>query len=196
MSPVLPGVKDWAQSPAPWAGKIAVLVTTLDPVAYPAPVLARLYRERADAENVYDELKNQWGWGGFTTKLLAPTRIMANLVALIYNRWKLYGRMFDGEHHPKAITSRPALLEEVARMTKSGGQRAVKVSLQHERSGELQWFILHVSSMLQGFVAITEGWQEERWRCLLTYIFRRWLGAKWLGPCPLMPKDSLAANPA
>ncbi len=23
------------------------------------------YRQRADAENVYDELKNQWGGGGF-----------------------------------------------------------------------------------------------------------------------------------
>ena len=185
MSPVLPGVKDWAQSPAPWAGKIAVLVTTLDPVAYPAPVLARLYRERADAENVYDELKNQWGWGGFTTKLLAPTRIMANLVALIYNWWTLYGRMFDGEHHREAITSRPALLEGVARMTKSGGQRTVKVSLQHEKSGELQRLILDVSKTLQRFVAITEGWrEEERWRCLLTYIFRRWLGGKWLGQLP------------
>jgi hypothetical protein len=27
-----------------------------------------LYRDRGDAENVFDELKNQWGWGGFTTQ--------------------------------------------------------------------------------------------------------------------------------
>ncbi|NDI14870.1 MAG: YdcF family protein, partial [Actinobacteria bacterium] len=63
ISPGLPGSDDWGQGLAPWAGKIAVLVTTLDPKAYPARVLARLYRERADAENIYDELKNQWGWG-------------------------------------------------------------------------------------------------------------------------------------
>ena len=50
----------------------------------------RLYRERADAENVYDELKNQWGWNGFTTRKLAPCRLMANLVALVYNWWHLY----------------------------------------------------------------------------------------------------------
>jgi hypothetical protein len=43
-----------------------VLVTTLDEVADPAIALARLYRERADAEKIYDELKNQWGRGGFT----------------------------------------------------------------------------------------------------------------------------------
>jgi hypothetical protein len=34
--------------------------------------LMHLYRQRADVENAYDELKNQWGWGGFTT--LRPLR--------------------------------------------------------------------------------------------------------------------------
>ncbi len=185
LSPVLLGAGDWGQSLAPWAGKIAVLVTTLDAKAYPARVLARLYRERADAENIYDELKNQWGWGGFTTKLLAPTQIMANMVALIYNWWTLYGRMFDGEHHREALTSRPALLAGVARMTKLGGRRTLKVSLQHEKSGDLQKLIMIVSRDLQRFSAITEGWrQEQRWTCLLTYIFRRWLGGKWLRQLP------------
>jgi hypothetical protein len=193
ISPALPGSGDWGQSLAPWAGKIAVLVTTLDPKAYPARVLARLYRERADAENIYDELKNQWGWGGFTTKLLAPTRIMANMVALIYNWWTLYGRMFDGEHHREAVTSRPALLEGVARMTKSGGRRTLKVSLQHEKSGEIQKLILNISRTLQRFSAITEGWeQEQRWACLLTYIFRRWLGGKWLGQLPAQAEGLLS----
>ncbi len=62
--PMLPETRGWVGGPAPWAGKIAVLVTTLDASAYPAEALARLYRERADAENIYDELKNQWGWNG------------------------------------------------------------------------------------------------------------------------------------
>ena len=29
--------------------------------------LAALYREHGDAENSFDELKNQWSWAGFTT---------------------------------------------------------------------------------------------------------------------------------
>ena len=107
------------------AGKIAVLVTTLDPKAYPAVSLARLYRERADAENIYDELKNQWGWNGFTTQQLAPSRLMANLVALIYNWWHLYVRLYDGTHHREAITSRPALLGGVGRLIAHSGQRTV-----------------------------------------------------------------------
>ena len=87
LHPALPGSGEWSTSLAPWAARIAVLVTTLDEIAYPVVALARLYRERADAENVYDELKNQWGWCGYTTQKLAPSRLMANLIALIYNWW-------------------------------------------------------------------------------------------------------------
>jgi hypothetical protein len=36
----------------------------LDGVASPTLAMSRLYRERADAENSFDELKNQWGWNG------------------------------------------------------------------------------------------------------------------------------------
>ena len=64
--PMLPETRGWVGGPAPWAGKIAVLVTSLDERAYPSVTLARLYRrgggggekhglaggraERADAE--------------------------------------------------------------------------------------------------------------------------------------------------
>jgi len=75
-----------------------VLVTTLDEVADPAIALARLYRERADAEKIYDELKNQWGRGGFTPRRLDPTRLMANRIALGYNWWHHYARLYDGDH--------------------------------------------------------------------------------------------------
>ena len=58
---------------------MAVLVTSLDEVAFPPQCMALLYSERGDAENVYDELKNQWGWGGYTSKRLGPCRIAALL---------------------------------------------------------------------------------------------------------------------
>lgn len=29
--------------------------------------IGQLYRDRADCENGFDEIKNQWGWGGYTT---------------------------------------------------------------------------------------------------------------------------------
>jgi hypothetical protein len=181
----LPGSDRWVCQPTPWAGRIAVLVSTLDPSAYPAVALARLYRERADAENIYDELKNQWGWGGYTTRSLAPSRLMANLVALLYNWWHLYARLYDDQHHREAITSRPALLHGVGRLIRSGGQRTIKVSVQHENSDWLSAAILRVSNSLQRINSIAQQWDiAQRWALLLTYIFRRWLGGKWLGTLP------------
>lgn len=62
----LPGANGagWEAQAVPWAGKIAVLVSALDAGAWPAQSMPRLYRERADAGNIYHELKNQWGWHG------------------------------------------------------------------------------------------------------------------------------------
>src|SRR6266480_7609266 len=42
----------------------AALVTSLHSEIL---TLGPLYRDRADCENGFDELKNHWGWGGFTT---------------------------------------------------------------------------------------------------------------------------------
>jgi hypothetical protein len=60
----------------------AVLVTSL-----PEEILAlgQHYRDRADAENNFDELKNQWGWSGFTTHDLKRCQIMARIIATVYN---------------------------------------------------------------------------------------------------------------
>ena len=66
-----------------------VLVTNTD---WELPALARLYRERADSENIIDELKRQWGWGGFVTKDLLRCPVAARSVALIYNWWSQIGR--------------------------------------------------------------------------------------------------------
>ena len=38
----------------------AILVTNTD---YSLDAIGQLYRDRADCENGFDELKNQWGWG-------------------------------------------------------------------------------------------------------------------------------------
>jgi len=54
------GVEDNAQL---W--EYTVLVTNAE---YDISAIGQLYRDRCDCENGFDELKNQWGWGGFTTK--------------------------------------------------------------------------------------------------------------------------------
>ena len=82
--------------------------------------IAQHYRDRADSENNFDELKNQWGWGGFTTKDLKRCRIMARTVALIYNWWSLFVRLANLDKHLEAVTSRPLLLHDVGKQTRHG----------------------------------------------------------------------------
>ena len=55
-----------------------VLVTSLD---YEILTIAQHYRDRADCENCFDELKNQWGWGGFTTQDLKRCRIVSSTLS-------------------------------------------------------------------------------------------------------------------
>jgi hypothetical protein len=84
----------------------AVLVTSL-----PDEILAlgQHYRDRADAENNFDELKNQWGWSGFTTHDLKRCQIMARIIATVYNWWSRFTRLAILEKHAKAPQMRSAL---------------------------------------------------------------------------------------
>jgi hypothetical protein len=175
----------WDAQATPWAGKIAVLVTTLDERSYPTIQMPRHYRDRADAENNFDELKNQWGWNGYSSKRLSSSRMMANLVALIYNWWTLYLRFYDEEHHREAIRSRPMLMAAVGRQTQSGGQRSVKVSLVHEKGWIIAHAVTQISNELRHIAAITQRWSaHQRWSLLLTRLLRRYLGGKWLPEVP------------
>ena len=82
----------------------AVLVTNSD---YELKAIGQLYRDRADCENGFDELKNQWGWGGYTTQDLERCNLSARAVALIYNWWSWYVRLAHPPTRLEAITSRP-----------------------------------------------------------------------------------------
>ena len=109
----------------------AALVTSLK---HEILTLGQLYRDRADCENVFDELKNQWGWGGFTTQDLHRCRLLAGTVALVYNWWSLFTRLADPEHHREAMTSRPLLLSAIARQTQHAGQVTLSISSTHGRA--------------------------------------------------------------
>lgn len=106
----------------------SVLVTNL---SYDLVRLFHHYRDRADCENCFDELKNQWGWCGYTTHDLARCQLTARSIALIYNWWNLYVRLALPEKHFEAITSRPLLLSGIGRMTESGRQKLITITHQH-----------------------------------------------------------------
>ena len=88
----------------------------------------QLSRDRGDCENAFDELKNQWGWGGFTTHDLARCQLMARIVALAYNWWTLFGRLADPDRHHEAITSRPLMMHAIARRTEHAGRITLTIT--------------------------------------------------------------------
>jgi hypothetical protein len=90
------------------------LISSKSSVTEPILGLGQLYRDRADCENVLDELKNQWGWGGLTTQDLARCRHAARFVALVYDCWNLFTRPPEPDKLLEAITSRPLLLTTIA----------------------------------------------------------------------------------
>ena len=48
--------------------------------------IGQLYRDRCYCEKGFDELKNQRGWGGFTTQDLRCNKVTARAVALVHDR--------------------------------------------------------------------------------------------------------------
>jgi hypothetical protein len=128
----------------------AVLVTNLD---HEIVSLGQLYRDRADAENAFDELKNQWGWGGFTTHDLHRCQLSARAVALIYNWWSLFVRLASPEVRREAITSRPWLMSSVGRKTEHAGQTTITLTGLHAHFGKAREVLMLVSALLKGWVA-------------------------------------------
>jgi hypothetical protein len=89
------------------------------------------YRDRADCENNFDEIKNQWGWGGYTTKNIKSCQFMARMIALVYNWWNLFVRLAIPQKHHEAITSRPLLLSSIGRLTEHGRQKKMVITSTH-----------------------------------------------------------------
>jgi hypothetical protein len=151
----------------------AVLVTS---TAHPILTLAQLYRDRADSENNFDELKNQWGWGGFTTQDLARCQLMARMVALVYNWWTLFVRLAQPHKHFEAISSRPLLLHGVATQTRHGGQTRLTITSMHAKRSAIQAIL----TSLAGFLATLKSTAEQltdvqRLRAILTRAFAKFI---------------------
>lgn len=163
----------------------AVLVTSL-----PEGILAlgEHYRDRADAENNFDELKNQWGWSGFTTHDLKRCQIMAGIIALIYNWWSLFTRLAIPEKHAEAITSRPLLLNAVGKQTTHSGQTTVTVTSMHAKAPQMRSALQTISSFLATVRNAAEQLTyPQKWLLILSRIFYRFLKGRTLGQPQFSP---------
>jgi len=182
----------WAEAAAgAGAWEFAVLASSLD---LEVLSVAQLYRDRADAENAFDELKNQWGWAGFTTRDLKRCQHMARLIALIYDWWSLFARLADPDHHREAITSRPLLLHGVARRTRHGGRTRLTVTSNHARRTTIVAALRRIAAFFRDLRRSAEQLTcDECWRRILAEAMRKYLDGRlpsrlpWLTPPQTAP---------
>lgn len=167
--PVLTGMVVIAQNKPMY--EYAVLVTSVPEAE--VLTIAQWYRDRADAENVFDELKNQWGWTGFTTHDLRRSQLMARIVALVFNWWSLYVRLALPGRHTEATSSRPALVYGIARQTRHSNQTTLTITSNHGKAKSIERILTSVGQFLNRFAASAEQLtQKQRWASLLRIIFR------------------------
>jgi hypothetical protein len=156
----------------------SVLATTL---VEDLASFGQLYRDRGDSENVFDELKNQWGWGGFTTHDLARCRLTARLVALFYNWWSIFVRLAEPDRHLEAITSRPLLLHAIAARVRHARQTTITIASSHAKSlpaaGALRAVALFLRSLVENAEQLTS---LQRWRAILARAFQVFLHGRQL----------------
>lgn len=164
----------------------AVLVTNSE---YALPGLAQLYRDRADIENAFDELKNQWGWGGFTSRDLARNRLSARGVALIYNWWSLFVRLAHPDSRLEAITSRPLLLTAIAKLVRHAGQTKIKITSSHGKKAKAKALLSHVHQTLTCWKTHAEQLtRQEFWKFVCFSIIHAVL-RKYHRPLPFLISD-------
>lgn len=155
------------------AYEYAVLVSNMD-----ADVLtiACHYRDRADSENNFDELKNQWGWSGYTTRDLHRCRLMARMIALIYNWWTLFARLITPDHHLEAITSRPLLLHAVAKLIQHAGHKIIQVNSSHAKFKQVEQKLIQLSDFFKTLKPCAEQLsRKERMRRVLYRAFKKFI---------------------
>ena len=146
----------------------AVLVTNS---TYALDAFGQLYRDRADCENGFDELKNQWGWGGFTTQDIERCQTSARAVALVYNWWSWYCRAAKPGARMEAITSRALLLAGVGRAVKHAGQITLYLTPMHGAKDKLLGLIANIRAALSYVRAVAEQLpQVDRWKTFLDYV--------------------------
>ena len=160
----------------------AILITSLQDEIL---AVAQHYQDRANIENVFDEMKNQWSWGGFTTHDLNRCKIMARVAALVFNWWSLFSGLAFPERHAEAITSRPLLLHAVGRLTRHAGQKHVTITSSHGEHGVVRKMLTAASRFLGRLKAAAEQLTpKQRWQLMLSRIFVRFLHGRILGTHP------------
>ena len=166
------------------AFEYSVLVTSLDAEV---TTIVQHYRDRADCENNVDEIKNQWGWCGFVTRKLAPCRLMARMIALVYNGWSLFVRLVEADKHYEAIVSRPLLLHGVGKQTQHAGQTTLTITSSHGRESYVKAAYTRVCAFFDELKTIAPQLTPlQCWYRILSEAMKKYLKGAVLKPPDLI----------
>ncbi len=162
-----------------------VLVTSLQDEIL---TIAQLYRDRADCENNFDELKNHWGWGGFTTQDIKRCRLMARTTALIYNWWSLFVRLARPHQHTEAITSRPLMLQAVGKQIRHSKQTKLTLIIAHAEAEQIETECRFIAAFFHGLRLTAEQLVPiERWCRILSQALIKYFHGRQLKPPAWLP---------
>ncbi len=122
-----------------------------------------LYRDRGEAETIFDELQNQWGWGGFVIHDLARCRLAARRLALVYDWWNIFV--------PPAEPELP--LHAIAERVRHARATTIKIASPHARAVPPATALHAVALLLRALVENAELLTNlQRWRQILARAFQ------------------------
>ena len=162
----------------------AALVTSLDSEIV---TLGQLYRDRGDSENTFDELKNQWGWGGYTTHDLkrrpAPARWERGVDLQLVEPVRPSGRP-RSPARGDAPAVRYSLMQAIARQTQHAGQVTLTITSTHGEQHKARRAYLRIAGFLARLRQTAEQLDPvQRWyRILSEALAKRYLKGRQLDP--------------
>ena len=145
------------------------LVTDLD---LGPRAVSQLYRDRGDCENIFDEMKNHYGWGGFVTQDMKRTAIVAGLSAFVANVWNIFCRIGGDGSHKEALTTRRRLQGCVARISRHGRRNSITVYTAGKEDAASTF--AEIAGFLQKITAASQLRVEQRWQLIIYWAFRKY----------------------
>lgn len=117
------------------------------------------------------------------TQDLKRCRIIARLIALVYNWWNIFARLARPDQHMEAITSRPLLLNAVGRLVKTGRKKILHLTSTHAQADQIRLTLNRIGQFFNDLTRTAEQLSvEARWAVILSAAFIKWLRGKILHP--------------
>ena len=150
---------------------VALYASAIACAVVAAPMMTP-WGEKVTSENIFDEMKNQWGWSGFTAHSLRQNALFAGMSVIAANLWNVFTRLGnDGMHH-EAVTSRPLLQSCIARLSRHARQGIVTIyTATSEKAREIYRAI---SAFLSKVASASQLGTEQRRHVIMAYAFREY----------------------